>query len=242
MKVVIVHGSPRKGNTFAVAEMFKSEMREQAKGNIEFDDVFLPKDMPVFCCGCMNCFTKGEDKCPHAEYTSAILEKLISADAFIFTTPVYVMSLSGAMKSFLDHFAFIFTVHRPREEMFSKKAFIISSTVGAGAKKAIETIRTNLKYWGINKVYDYSFKTFGANWDSLEAKRKDKINKQIKRHAIKFYNDLNSGKRYMPYIDIRAMFWFRRQIMKKYEDETSLDKNYWIKKGWYSGKASPFRK
>ena len=232
-------GSPRKWNTYKATELFKEEMQKQ--GEIEFVDYFLPKDMPEFCCGCMTCFMKGEEKCPHAEYTMPILDHMISADALVFTTPVFVLSLSGCMKSFLDHYAYIFIVHRARPEMFKKKAFIISSTVGAGAKSAIKTVSTSLKYWGVNRVYTYSFATFGDEWDNMKAEKKDKIHMQVRKKGVRFYKEAASGKRYSPYLLIRMMFFVRKMIMKKYDDDASLDKKYWIEKGWYKGEKSPFK-
>ena len=83
-------------------------------------------------------------------------------------------------------------MHRARTEMFKKKAFIISSTVGAGAK------------------------------------------------AARFYKEVAQGKKHTPYLLIRAMFLFRKMIMKKYEDDSSLDKKYWIAKGWYQGEKNPW--
>lgn len=239
MKIVVVHGSPRKGNTYKATELFKKEM--QKYGEIEFVDYFLPKDMPDFCCGCMACFLKGEEKCPHANQTLPILEQMLSADALILTTPVFALSLSGCMKSFLDHFAFIFIVHRARPEMFKKKAFIISSTAGAGAKKAIKTISTSLKYWGINRVYSYSFATFGDEWDCMNVKKKNQIHMQLRKKAIRFHKDVASGKRYSPYLLIKIMFFVRKMIMKKYDDDASIDKKYWMEKGWYKGEKSPFK-
>ena len=239
MKIVIVHGSPRKGNTYKATESFKEEMKKH--GEVEFVDIFLPKDLPEFCCGCMACFLKGKEKCPHAEYTIPILEHMISADALIFTTPVFALSLSGCMKSFLDHYAYIFIVHRPRIEMFKKKAFIISSTVGAGTKNAIKTISTSLKYWGINRVYAYSFATFGDEWNNMKADKKEKIEIQIKKKAARFYKEVASGKMHNPYLLIRIMFLVRKMLMKKYDDDSSLDKKYWVEKGWYEGVGNPFK-
>jgi len=239
VKIVIVHGSPRKGNTYKATELFKEEMQKQ--GEIEFVDYFLPKDMPEFCCGCMACFLKGEEKCPHANYTIPILEQMVSAHALIFTTPVFVLSLSGCMKSFLDHFAYIFIVHRARTEMFKKKAFIISSTVGAGTKAAIKTISTSLKYWGVNRVYTYSFATFGDEWNNMKVDKKEKIERKLKKKATRFYKEVASGKKHRPYIFIRFMYILSKFILKKYTDDSSLDKKYWIEKGWYSGVKSPFK-
>jgi multimeric flavodoxin WrbA len=239
MKIVVVHGSPRKGNTYKSTDYFKNEMKNI--GEIEFVDVFLPKDLPEFCCGCMTCFSKGEDKCPHSNYTMPILEHLVSADALIFTTPVFVLSLSGCMKSFLDHFAYIFVVHRARPEMFTKKAFIISSTVGAGTKSAMKTIHTNLKYWGVNKIDTYGFATYGNDWDNMQAKRKNKIQLRLKRKALKFYKEVESGKKHRPYLLIRFMFSLSRIIIKKHDDDTVLDRKYWIQKGWFDRSVNPFK-
>ena len=238
MKIVVIHGSPRKGNTYKATRQFKEEMEKQ--GDVEFVDFFLPKDMPEFCRGCMNCFLKGEHTCPHAKYTMPILDQMVSADGLIFTSPVYALSLSGSMKSFLDHYAYIFIVHRARSEMFGKKALILTSTVGAGSKAAIKTISTSLKYWGVNRVYNYSFTTFGTEWDNIETEKKTKIKKEIMNKAKKFYTELNSGKKHRPYLFISFMFKMSRFILKKYADESSLDKQYWIDQGWYFGEKSPF--
>jgi multimeric flavodoxin WrbA len=239
VKIVTVHGSPRKGNTYKATEVFKEEMKKQ--GEIEFVDFFLPKDLPEFCCGCMTCFLKGEEKCPHADYTMPILEHMVSADALIFTTPVFVLSLSGCMKSFLDHYAYIFIVHRARTEMFKKKAFIISSTVGSGTKEAIKTVSTSLKFWGVNRIYSYSFATFGDEWENMKADKKDKFKSQIRKKAVKFYNEVASHKKHRPYLFIRIMYSISKFILKKYTDDSSLDKKYWIEKGWYKGEKNPFK-
>jgi multimeric flavodoxin WrbA len=238
MKIVVVHGSPRKGNTYKATEFFKDKMQKQ--GPIEFVDFFLPKDLPEFCCGCMNCFLRGEEKCPHAAQTLPILEQMVSADALIFTTPVFVLSLSGCMKSFLDHFAYIFIVHRARPEMFKKKAFIISSTVGAGTKTAMKTISTSLKYWGVNRVNTYSFATFGDEWDDMKAAKREKFESQLKKKADTFYKEVASGKIHSPYLLIRTMYLISKFTIKKYTDDSSLDKKYWIEKGWYDGTNTPF--
>ena len=239
MKIVIVHGSPRKGNTYGATQTFKDEMLKH--GEVEFVEFFLPKDMPEFCCGCMSCFLNGEETCPHSKYTMPLLEQMLSADALIFTTPVFALQTSGCMKSFLDHFAFIFLVHRARQEMFKKKAFIISTTVGAGAKDAMKTVSTSLKYWGVNRVYSYSFATFGDEWRGMKADKKDKIISKIQKKANLFYKEVSTGKRHYSYLLMRIMFSVSRFIMKKYNDDSSLDKKYWAEKGWLSGVNSPFK-
>lgn len=239
MKIVIVHGSPRKGNTYQGVQLFKEEMNRH--GRIDFVEYLLPRDMPEFCRGCMTCFLIGEEKCPQAMYTMPVLAQMISADALLFTTPVYALQVSGCMKSFLDHFSYLFIVHRARPEMFQKKAFILSSTVGAGTKAAIKTVATSLKYWGVNRVYSYSFTTFGDEWAAMKREKKEKISTHIRKKTTAFYKEVASGKRHRPYLNIRIMFFVRKMLMRKYDDHSSLDKKYWIEKGWYDGGKSPFK-
>ncbi|HPF17607.1 MAG TPA: flavodoxin family protein [Thermotogota bacterium] len=240
MKITIIHGSPRKGNTEAATQVFKEEMLKQ--GDVKFVEFFMPKDLPEFCKGCMNCYLYGEDKCPHAQYTLPILKEMVDSDALIFTTPVFVMRETACIKNFLDHYGYLFIVHRARPEMFAKKAMIISSTVGAGTKDAIKSVGISLKYWGINKIHSYSFKTFGDNWEVMKKDKKITITRQIQKKARRFFRDVASGKRHSPYLLIRFMYQVSRFIIRKYYENESLDSRYWKQMGWYSGEKNPFRK
>jgi len=119
MKITIINGSSRKGNTYAVTQIFKNEMT--ACGEVKFTEFYLPQDMPMFCIGCASCFDKGEQTCPNAEYTMPIFESLLGADAVIITTPVYVMQAAGAVTAFLNHSGFLSLVHRPHRECSAKR-------------------------------------------------------------------------------------------------------------------------
>lgn len=237
MKVTIIYGSPRKGSSYKAAQLFKDEMLKN--GEIEFTEFFLPKDLPEFCHGCMACFTYGRDKCPHAQYTLPILDSMLKADALIFTSPVFVMQTSGAMKNFLDHFGHIFLVHRAEESMFNKKAYILSTTAGAGTKAAIKTIKTSVKFWGVNRVYSSGFALHEVDWQNMKPKRKHKFEAKINKEASKFYKEVESGKKRRPYLMTRIMFSFMRGMIKKY-DNSSLDKQYWQEKNWFN--TTPFKR
>jgi len=236
MKITIINGSPRKGNTYAATQIFKNEMA--MCGEVEFTEFFLPQDMPKFCVGCMSCFDKGEHICPHSEYTLPILESMLGADAIIFTTPVYVVQTTGAVKAFLDHYGFIFIGHRPRFEMFNKKAFVLSTTAAAGTGAAIKTIVTSLKFWGVNRIYSSGFTMRAVDWNTIKPNRKAKFENRLKKSAQKFYKEVASGKKRRPYLFTRMMYSFCRVMIKGYDETTSLDKRYWIEKDLF--KKSPF--
>jgi multimeric flavodoxin WrbA len=238
MNITVVHGSPRKnGNTYTAARQFMSAM--QICGDVTFTEFFLPDALPEFCRGCMICVMSGEDQCPHKAYTLPILDAMLKADALIFTTPVYVMSESGVMKAFLDHFPYLYFVHRPREEMFAKKAFVLSTTLGAGTKSAIKTVSASLRFWGVNRVYSAGFALHEVTWDKIPARRKQKIESRIAQRATAFYGEVASKKRKRPYMFLQIMSIFMRKMAAGYDDDF-LDKQYWLQKGWL--KKSPFRR
>lgn len=239
MKIVIVYGSPRKGCSYTAAQIFKDEMTRH--GDIEFTELFLPKDMPEFCLGCNTCFTYGEEKCPHAKYTLPVIDAMLRADALMFTSPSYVLQASGSMKNFLDHFGHMFMVHRPKAEMFHKKAFIISTAAGAGMRAAIKTIRTSHKFWGVNRIYSAGFALQESDWQRMEEKRRISFESKLKKKARRFYREVASGKKHAPYLFTRILFSVSRIMVKKYspKDNPSLDNIYWEKMGWLNGKK-PF--
>jgi multimeric flavodoxin WrbA len=165
---------------------------------------------------------------------------MLESDALVLTTPVYALRESGGVKAFLDHFSYLFFVHRARPEMFHKKAFVLSTTGGAGAKSAIKAISISLKYWGINRVYSKGFVMISADWKNLKTKKKTKYERVIQRRARKFWKDVSSKKDHLPYLKTRVMFFIRKQSHKTLKDDT-IDYQYWKAQGWLDG-TSPFKK
>ena len=100
MQITIIHGQSHKGSTYHITRM----LAEKLKGDIT--EFFLPKDFGAFCIGCTNCFEKAENRCPHYEELRPITEALDRADVIILASPVYVYHVTGAMKSFLDHYGY----------------------------------------------------------------------------------------------------------------------------------------
>ena len=84
MRILTIMGTPHKGNTRAITDLFLNEFNEK---NNEFDEIVLPNDFNEFCYGCANCILKGEDKCPHYNLVNPIVEKIEKADLIIIATP-----------------------------------------------------------------------------------------------------------------------------------------------------------
>ena len=179
MKIVIIHGQNHKGSTYNIARI----MADKLSGQVE--EFFLPRDFDKFCIGCTNCIIKQESLCPHYEKLTPITKAMDEADVLIFASPVYVYHVTGPMKSFLDHYAYRWMVHRPEEKMFSKQAICISTAAGAGTKSTNKDMADSLFYWGISKIYKCGVAVRATSFDRVDEKIKRKLIKKLQKLLIK---------------------------------------------------------
>ena len=118
------------------------EDKMKAMGDVEFEYIFLKDANLKPCIGCYNCMAKGEDKCPLKDDRAAIEQKLLAADGFILSSPVYMHSVSWLMKNFMDRFAYL--SHRPR--FHRQKMLTVVNTSVTGEKRALSTLKIALGY------------------------------------------------------------------------------------------------
>ena len=228
MNIVVINGTEIKGCTYRIKEAFLSVLRD---GN-EIVEYYLPKDMPHFCTGCKTCFFKDEKLCPHAEYTMPVWNAMLKADLLVFAAPVYALRTPGQMKALLDHFCCHWMVHRPDKAMFTKRAVILTNSIGASNREAQKDIATSLQWLGISDVRCLGFGLMeGVNWQELSDKRKNKIERKV----------INLAKKHVPFkpghmgLKVRVLFNVCRMIHKgllKKEETPSADNQHWINNGW----------
>lgn len=232
MKIAVFHGSPQKGNTYQATKIFMDELSNC--GKVHYTEFFLPKDLPDFCIGCTLCFRGLLEKCPNAQYVAPILDAIISADALVFATPHYgACSMSGSMKNLFDHIDFLVLNVSPREEMFDKKAFII--TTGAGSTASIKPIKNFLKHCGVNRVYARGFRLLTNKWDKMPETRQMRYEKLLRHAAQKFYK----AKKGRPYLSTIIFYHIVKSIiMKKFIGEGNYPYENWKEKGYF--KKRPF--
>ncbi|MDR0858373.1 MAG: NAD(P)H-dependent oxidoreductase [Oscillospiraceae bacterium] len=226
MKITILHGSPRKGNTNFAVQIFKEELSKC--GDIDFREFFFPRDLPEFCTGCTICMGGLPESCPHAQYVRPILSALLDSDALIIAAPHYGASaMPAGLKTFFDHLDFLTLTVTPRKEMFSKKAFII--TTATGSKAAIASIKSCLKNWGINRAYSYGIRMLTNKWDKMSQAKQQKIESVLRRKARFFYN----AKQGKPYISTIFMYHMSKFILRRYVGKDSYPYKYWTEQGWF---------
>ena len=222
MKIALINGQNHKGSTYHIGRMLAEKLAPPE----EIEEVFLPRDMPEFCCGCINCIVKSEKLCPHYKYTKPITEIMDAADVLIFTTPVYVFHATGSIKALLDHYAYRWMVHRPETKMFSKQAVCIATAAGAGMKSACKDVKDSLFFWGVGKVYSYAVAVMSASWDDVNVKIKAKAEKRTDELAEKIKKRYGKVK---PALKTKGLFYFMRFMQGKIK--LQADNAYWKEKG-----------
>ena len=231
MRLVIFHGSPRRGNTYRAATLFLQGLRRQ--GEVQVQEFFLPEDLPVFCEGCQKCFGGSPEGCPHTRYVAPMVQAVLDAEALFFTTPHYGASdMSGAMKNLLDHLEMFSMQIAPRREIFAKKAFVL--TTGAGSGSALVPMRRGLKRWGINRVYCLALRMRTNQWDSMPKSRQEQFCEKLRYAAKKFYQ----AKPRSPYLSTVWEYYLFRFVLQKFVGSEAYPYQHWQEMGFLE--ANPF--
>lgn len=101
MKALVIQGSPhgKSGCTQKMLEPFLSGMK---KAGADVDVIYLADKKIHHCIGCLQCWFKTPGRCVFQDDMADCLEQFAQADLIIFATPLYVFSMTGLMKNFLD--------------------------------------------------------------------------------------------------------------------------------------------
>ena len=112
--------------------------------------------------------------------------------------------------------------------MFSKRAIVVSTAARIGTKSAIKDITTTLLYWGVPSVITYGISVQAMNWAGVADKKKEKIEKDTTRIAIKVLkrNRVKAG------LKTKALFMMMRMMQKKDWGSGEAEKMHWDKNGW----------
>lgn len=230
MKITVIHGQSHKGSTYHITSQIIDKISSDEKEVFEY---FMPIDTPDYCIGCYKCFFENENACPHAEKVQTIVNSMEISDVIIIDSPTYSLEMTGQLKTFFDHIAYMWLPHRPRQSMFTKVGIAISTTAGAGAGKVAKSIARQMFYIGIPKVFKYGRCVNAQSWEKVS----DKIKESIAKDTLKLSAKVNkkAGKA-RPGFKLKFMFYMMK-MMQKSNNWNLTDKNYWNEKGWLDGRV-----
>ena len=165
MKIVIINGSARKGNTLAAINAFIKGASE--KNKIEIIEPDKLNIAPCKGCGVCQC-SKG---CVDKDDTNSTINKIAAADMILFATPVYWWGMSAQLKLIIDK------CYCRGLQLKNKKVGIIvvgGSPVGSIQYELIDKqFDCMAKYLSWDKLFKKSY--YATARDELE-KNKDSMN------------------------------------------------------------------
>lgn len=209
MKVVAITSSKRKGNTYNIVSQVKTILE---KNDIQVEIVNLYDYKVDSCVGCEVCVLKG--KCILKDDVELLMDKLKNCDGIILSSPVYLQSVSGKLKTFVDRTCAWF--HRP--ELYGKPLLSISTTKGSGLKSTLEYLERIGIQWG----------TFNCGTIGRDIRTIDK--EVTEKECEKFVKSLKSEKSvYKPSMKSVVNFSVQKVLSRNL---LGLDKLYWDEKGW----------
>ena len=221
MVITVINGQNHKGSTYNIGKILVDNLGEN-----EVHEFFLPRDLNHFCNGCCSCI-RDESLCPFFEEKKRIMDMVERSDLLVFTTPTYCMRTSAPMKTFIDLTFTYWMSHKPRASMFSKKAVVISTAAGAGAKSAVKDVTNALFYWGIPYIKSYGKAIQATCWEQINPELKEKINNDMASLAKKLKaSNARAG------IKTRFIFSMMRMMQKKGMGAGVEERKYWQEMGW----------
>jgi multimeric flavodoxin WrbA len=220
-RVLVVMGSPRKGNTYGAAERLRALM--EAHGPVTFEYLWLRDAALEQCRGCAVCVGKGEEYCPIRDDVPAVLERMHAADGIVLASPVYSWQVSGLLKVLIDRLSY--TMHRPR--LYGKKVLVLAT--GMLGTRDVETYLSRVaQFWGAEVVATAGLVTP----PTVPARQHERNERVLARAAESFSRALEPGRRASP--SLRSVLYFRggRALIDEQRDETPVDYRYWREHGW----------
>ena len=160
VKVLAINGSPRtKCNT---ATLLSSALEGAASQGAETELVHLYKLNFKGCISCFSCKLKnGESygRCAVNDELTPILKKAEEADAIILGSPIYLGTVTGEMKSFIERLIYPYLVYDVNHSTLFKK------TIKTGLIHTLGATEDQMKLLGIdrhlNMVEMFMRRTFG---------------------------------------------------------------------------------
>lgn len=233
MTITIIHSSPRSNSSSSTIARNLASKFEGA----EILEINLQKENLPYCKGCLLCLKKGMEFCPHKEIILPAKDKLLKADLIIVATPVYILHMTGQLKTFIDHFSSMFLMHRPELSMFKKQLVVVATSAGPVYKNTIKEVKECFTYFGVPKSYGLGTTIQAENYSSLSDDKKNKIDVHCNKIANKVKGVYKKGKYHTP-IKNKFNFFIYRKIQQKVAMD--VDRSYWTENGWFE-KSRPWK-
>lgn len=141
MKIVVLNGSPRVGNTSATVNAFADGAKESGH---EVEILHVGKKKINGCLACEYCHMKGEGKCVQKDDMDKVYPAYAEAEMLVFASPIYYGSMTAQLTAAIQR---MYAVGKPAKA--SKAVLLLNSGLGKEYKGPIATYRDMISAMGI---------------------------------------------------------------------------------------------
>lgn len=141
MKIAILNGSPKVGNTAAMVKAF-AEGAEKAGHEVEI--LHVGKMKIAGCLACEYCHGKGEGKCVQKDDMEKVIPAYQNADMIVFASPIYYFGITAQLTAAIQR---VYCIGKPAKA--KKAAILLSAGSSASYDGSLATFKSMLGYMGI---------------------------------------------------------------------------------------------
>lgn len=210
--IVMLNGSPRRKTTHRllseIAVLLESRGFSVTRLNIADYEI---QD----CAGCQLCIRK-TSKCYKQDDADEILSQFVKADGIVLSSPVYLMSVPGKLKSLFDKTAS--WVHRP--PLVGKPVLLAATTAGSGLKDVLKYLETVVVQWGC----------FPTGTISRSVMKRPTVTSRDVENFVHYVNAAPQDHR--PSLNQLIFYEVQKVLAMKV---LTIDREYWVQRGWDKG-------
>ena len=159
MKIAILNGSPKVGNTAAMVNAFAEGAKEAGH---EVEILHVGKMKIAGCLACEYCHGKGEGKCVQKDDMEKVMPAYKGADMVVYASPVYYFDVTAQLSAAMQR---VYAIGKPTKA--TKAALLLSSGSPNVYSGAINTYQNMIGYMDLK---DMGIITAAGNENCSEAK------------------------------------------------------------------------
>ncbi|MCE5314075.1 MAG: GNAT family N-acetyltransferase [Armatimonadota bacterium] len=156
MNILVVNGSPRgaQGNTEVLVKAFLQGAHD---AGAEFETIYLKDKKINHCIGCFDCWFKTPGICVFKDDMPELMAKVPKADMVVCAVPLYIYTVTGLMKDFMDRLLplaqpFIdlrdgMSTHPSRDNNAALKSFVLISNCGFPEPEHFLGLKETIRCW-----------------------------------------------------------------------------------------------
>ncbi|MBQ9290627.1 MAG: flavodoxin family protein [Clostridia bacterium] len=144
MKIAVLNGSPRVGNTAAMVNAFAEGAREAGH---EVEILHVGKMKINGCLACEYCHGKGKGTCIQKDDMAKVMPAYKEADMIVFASPIYYFGMTAQLTSAIQR---VYAIGKPASA--SKAALLLSAASPTPFTGAMDTYKDMLAFMGIENA------------------------------------------------------------------------------------------